>query len=321
MLYFSNSVVDLEILHYFDGTFEVEICNNKIYWNATREVYNIDFNNFASIAKEKYPKCKHILIVNSWYHPTHPCGNPNTNFKLWDEVRVIPACLMYVYDHHRKPPRYSYGHNRFLFLMGKVWKDNRYPVAKKLHQNSLLQGNLWSFNGKDLSYPDTFKIDKKFFRFADKHAPIRDMKNSFDKNGSFSSMGARNRKFYKQTDFEIVAETWCHSFPIITEKTWWPIAFRSPFVLLAGNGSNELLENLGFKTFEQFLPYPYLPFKSDIDKVVERIKFAKELFATQDFTDIVNHNYNHFVGMAKKYKELFRDRPVQEIVTLYHAIE
>jgi hypothetical protein len=318
MLQFKNSVVDLEVLHYSDGNFELEVQDDKIYWNATREVYDIDFNKFASLAKEKYPKCKNILIVNSWYHPLHPCGKKSTDFLLWDEVRIIPACLMYVYDYNGKPAPYSYGHKKFLFLMGKVWKDNRYPVARELHQNRLLTGNLWSFNGEQLDAPPEFKVDKKFFRFAEKNAPIRDMKKAFDSNGSFSSMGKRNKKLYKQTDFEIVAETWCHSYPIITEKTWWPIANRSPFILLGGDGSNELLESLGFKTFEKYLPYPYMKFTDGMDKIIERIVFAKELFATKDFTDIVNHNYNVFVSFAKRHQLLFKDRPVKEIVTLYH---
>jgi hypothetical protein len=65
-------------------------------------------------------------------------------------------------------------------------------------------------------------------------------------------------KFYKNSLINIVNETYFFNNIIhITEKTYKPIAFLQPFILLGAAGSLQHIRNMGFKTFDNFWDESY----------------------------------------------------------------
>lgn len=117
---------------------------------------------------------------------------------------------------------------------------------------------------------------------------------------------------------EIVSET--HDFTketarvgVLSEKAFWPIANQMPFVVLGHRRNNELLHELGFKTFEEDLIVPSGPTASCYQRV-EYINNVIKTFNNMSDSDIFNwfnsdklrekieHNYNHLFNT--KWNEL-----------------
>ena len=65
-------------------------------------------------------------------------------------------------------------------------------------------------------------------------------------------------KFYKNSLINIINETYFFNNIIhITEKTYKPIAFLQPFILLGAAGSLQHIKDMGFKTFHEFWDESY----------------------------------------------------------------
>jgi hypothetical protein len=62
-----------------------------------------------------------------------------------------------------------------------------------------------------------------------------------------------DKKLFSETSFRVIPETMM-SYPIISEKTWITIANRLPFMIVGYPNTLCLLKDLGFKTFEKYLP-------------------------------------------------------------------
>jgi len=77
-------------------------------------------------------------------------------------------------------------------------------------------------------------------------------------------------KFYKNSLINIINETYFFNNIIhITEKTYKPIAFLQPFILLSAAGSLQHIKDMGFKTFGEFWDESY-----DIE-INDPIRFTK----------------------------------------------
>ena len=77
-------------------------------------------------------------------------------------------------------------------------------------------------------------------------------------------------KFYKNSLINIINETYFFNNIIhITEKTYKPIAFLQPFILLGAAGSLQHIKDMGFKTFGEFWDESY---DTEID---DPIRFTK----------------------------------------------
>lgn len=119
-------------------------------------------------------------------------------------------------------------------------------------------------------------------------------------------------KYRLNSLFEIVTET--HDFTkesvqagVLSEKVFWPIVNQMPFVVLGHRRNSQLLEDLGFKTFDEDLIVEAHPTVNVYDRV-EYINNIVKLFS--NFTpderfhwlnsDVVRkkieHNYNHLVN-------------------------
>jgi hypothetical protein len=83
-------------------------------------------------------------------------------------------------------------------------------------------------------------------------------------------------RFYKTSYINIVNETYFFSNIIhLTEKTYKPIAFKQPFLMLAAPGSLKHIRDMGFKTFGEFWDESYddeLDHTKRFEKIIDIVK-------------------------------------------------
>lgn len=126
------------------------------------------------------------------------------------------------------------------------------------------------------------------------------------------------KKLYEDTYFSLVSETCffdrCSVF--LSEKTFKPIAFKHPFILISGAGSLSYLKDMGYKTFHPYINEDY----DNEPNSLKRIKMIlEETSRLSKFTDdevsnfidavkpiteynfmnlIQKHNYSHLVKIG-----------------------
>jgi hypothetical protein len=115
------------------------------------------------------------------------------------------------------------------------------------------------------------------------------------------------KHLYDNSLVNIVTETYFFSNVIhITEKTYKPIAFMQPFILLGAAGSLQHVKNMGFKTFGEFWDETYdleLDNKQRFNKIMLAIESIAKWTEEQriEFTvkvkAIVDYNVNHLNTM------------------------
>lgn len=83
-------------------------------------------------------------------------------------------------------------------------------------------------------------------------------------------------RFYKTSYINIVNETYFFSNIIhLTEKTYKPLAFKQPFIMLAAPGSLKHVQDMGFKTFGEFWDESYdqeTDHNTRFEKIIDVVK-------------------------------------------------
>jgi len=124
-----------------------------------------------------------------------------------------------------------------------------------------------------------------------------------------------NPSWYDSTCFSLVAETQVEPTPdqpvFITEKTFKPIAFKHPFMILGNNGTLAHLHSLGFETYENLFDESYD--NQNLEEKLKTITANVQVFVKQPYDqltlDKIQHNHNRFFD-----SELVEQRLVNEII-------
>ena len=96
----------------------------------------------------------------------------------------------------------------------------------------------------------------------------------------------------------------------VTEKTFKPIAFQHPFMILSNRGTLAYLRSQGFETFENLFDESYdaeINYIDSIKTIVKNVENFEKQPHSQLTLDKIQHNYNHFYrgGFAQVlWKEL-----------------
>lgn len=101
-------------------------------------------------------------------------------------------------------------------------------------------------------------------------------------------------KLYQETYFSVASETFFFDSPgrFFSEKTFKPIAFKHPFILMSHPNSLELLHTLGYKTFHPFIDESYDKETNDVSRLKMILKEVERLSNLSDteieqFIDVV----------------------------------
>jgi len=122
-----------------------------------------------------------------------------------------------------------------------------------------------------------------------------------------------NPAWYDQTHFSIVAESQTTNPEMfITEKTFKPMAFYHPFVVMAQAGLLNYLHTQGFETFDNIFDESYDQIDNYLNRVEAVINTIKN-YVCEPYDKLtqqkITHNHNRFFDQA-----LVHDRFVKEIV-------
>ena len=122
-----------------------------------------------------------------------------------------------------------------------------------------------------------------------------------------------NPSWYNDTYFSIAVETVVDGDPLfVTEKTFKPIAFYHPFVLIAQPSALCKLKSSGFVTYENLFNESY-DLESDFGKkmsaIIKNIKDFQHVPYDNLTLEKIQHNYNRFWD-----EQLVKKRMLAEIV-------
>jgi hypothetical protein len=200
-------------------------------------------------------------------------------------------------------------------LLSRTHKWWRATVVADLYRDGLLDHSLWSYNTVSIGDPeqdnpievDTLGIRADVYKFL-KHAPYTcDILSADDHNNHHIT----EMSHYTDSYFNIVLETHFDADgsggAFLTEKTFKPIKFAQPFVMVGAPGSLQALRDLGYRTFDSVIDPHYDTIQDNTlrwlaaKSVVAEIKQnPAQLFAAcqQD----VQHNQQLF--LSSKYNRL-----------------
>jgi hypothetical protein len=89
--------------------------------------------------------------------------------------------------------------------------------------------------------------------------------------------------YYKNSYINIINETYFFNNIIhLTEKTYKPIAYKQPFIMLAAPGSLKHIQNMGFKTFSEFWDESYDSEKDHNKRFSMLIELIKDIATWDD---------------------------------------
>lgn len=187
--------------------------------------------------------------------------------------------------------------NNFLFLTGKWNKTNRFTLFKKLLERGLLNDAIYS-----LYLPE----DHEYHKYNS------NPDNVDTRLANHTSAIPFDHTIYERTGFRLISETEYDtdlghlyengSDPWITEKTWITMINKHPFIMAGQVGTLKKLQDMGYKTFEEYLPHKYddSDDQTRLDLIVDNVKYWTEhLKENPNIVYDVEHNFRHFVYRAE----------------------
>ena len=184
--------------------------------------------------------------------------------------------------------------------------------------------SLYSFRqakNKPISYENTledikyyYPKDFKYYQDIADSLPASniDLKNDKADFITFPNNTLPLAPFYKRIFVDIVSESIIDKkICFITEKTVRPILFKSPFIIMAGQGFLATLRKFGFKTFDTWWSEDYDNYTGvgrleKIKELIDSISQMQNLFDIKlDMQENIEHNYSHLI---KKRWKLYNDK-------------
>jgi Fe-S-cluster formation regulator IscX/YfhJ len=199
---------------------------------------------------------------------------------------------------------------RDFLMFNRRWGSHpqRVLMLYYLHKMSLLDKFFISFTKTEIdnngAYTDHFN---RFMSYMDIETPstdalteienilplVLDKKITVTDSLMFGKFDTTN-EFYNNSMIHLVAETFFFSEIIhFTEKTFKPIVYKQPFVMLSAAGSLKSIKALGFKTFSEIWDESY----DDIDD--DKIRFTKILELIKELCSLSDEQKNELMTKCK----------------------
>ena len=198
--------------------------------------------------------------------------------------------------------------HRLVFFMS-MWKkgllDKFYMSMAKIQPES---GRTYESNIRHVAnrYPE-FGITDSDIIDSERVLPLTLDTQNFERYPMESS-AIEVENFYKNSLINIISETNFFTSEIhLNEKTYKPIAFKQPFIMMGAPNSLQHLKDVGFKTFDAWwdesydLEYNNVKRMQMINNIVEEItnwSTEKKIQFTHEVKDIVEFNCEHLAAMS-----------------------
>jgi hypothetical protein len=202
-------------------------------------------------------------------------------------------------------------------LLSRTHKWWRATVVADLHRLGLLDHSLWSYNTVDIDdQPEDNPIEIDYFEhlrtdvenFLTGAPYVCDQLTADDHNNHHVAELGHYTNSYCNIVLETHFDADGSGGAFLTEKTFKPIKFGQPFVVVGAPGSLQALRDLGYRTFDHAIDNSYdleldntqrwIQIKSAIAKIKQHN--MKEWFA--NCLDDVQHNQQLF--LSSKYNRL-----------------
>ena len=240
------------------------------------------------------------LLENFAWFPDHELLYWHRNHK------VVPALI----DLAPRPYDFT--------LLSRTHKWWRATVVVDLHRAGLLDCSQWSYNTVnigDQEQDNPIEIDSftnlrtDVYKFLT-HAPYTCDSLSADQHNDHH---ITENTHYTDSYFNIVLETHFDADgsggAFLTEKTFKPIKYAQPFVIVGAPGSLQALRSMGYRTFDHVIDSSYDTIQNNTQRwiavrsIIEQIKHDPAKYFAQCWDDII-HNQQLF--LSSKYNRLNR---------------
>jgi len=205
------------------------------------------------------------------------------------------------------------------------YRPHRLDLFLAFYKNNLLNSSLFTLPEKNPESPHRFtdSVDREFLRRLDiseqelgyiqtNILPLQIDKLSQDHSRHAEmtmEIGHSTEHFYKTTMISVVTETHAYQYAIAeTEKTFKPIKYKHPFILVGAPKSLHYLRKKGYKTFSNWFDESYDEIDNHKDRIIAIANLCKEidlwdrekkqLFITETM-DVLNHNFEVFINTHK----------------------
>jgi hypothetical protein len=211
-----------------------------------------------------------------------------------------------------------YSDHRVLFFMMMVKKKliDKFYISMAASQPEA--NRTFNINAEYLIYRhNTYGLTKDDIKECESILPLV-LDNTDFNNYPMETTITPVEQFYKNSLINIINETYFFNNVIhITEKTYKPIAFLQPFILLGASGSLQHIRNMGFKTFNNFWDESY---DIEIDDVIRFNKIVNIVEQISNWTteekinfsykvkEILEYNLNQLNTMSNKEIDTFTEK-------------
>lgn len=247
---------------------------------------------------------------------------PESDDVIYSNFYLLSSCFQ---THHSETQKVNKRWNNAselgLWLPGNLARHNRIHLIEHLWKRNLLGTIKYSCqitsSEEQRLKEDFLKYDNVTFdKFKKECTNVLDW-NCLG-NEKFESTGYPfDVTLYEDTSFSIITESdfaWgidgkTHWLPKVTEKTYRSIANKHPFIVCWYPGMIQRMEELGFKSFKEYLPFPNYNQIEDLHErincTVENIRSfpqVKDFYKSEIECDI-EHNYQLFLDMYEVEKD------------------
>jgi len=273
-----------------------ELCN----------LYSLSFNNFVALTCNPVPSSKYKSVYYNYWE-----------FSSFSENIIKEQILgkMHIFKDNHRPYKFislnrvSHSHRFATVTALYPYKDcgllsfanKEYPETHKQRE-----GNLYWFKEQYLTYYDKFKnlnLPGDFKLTLPQHYedPInKDLPTAV-------VIDSCPDKFY-HSYLHIVCETFV-SHVFFSEKTYKPIKYFQPFVLINGQYSLRYLRGMGYKTFSGYIDESY-DLESDNERRIEMaIQASLDFINRGDLHEVMKemypifeHNHNIFIERCGNFQ-------------------
>lgn len=205
--------------------------------------------------------------------------------------------------------------SKTFICLNRRYRWHRNILFSLFYKHDLLKDSFFSMPSEDPDLTGVKWIEQCDHSFLSRYSlDPQDMQNilplmvdeaSYHNMVQDSDRGLIN--FYDSSLLSVVTETRCDNQALqISEKTYKPIIYQKPFILVNSPGSLKYLKNAGYKTFSDFFDESYDVINDPLTRIEAignlckeindwSLEMKKEFF--EKSSEIVEHNYELFCSV------------------------
>lgn len=214
------------------------------------------------------------------------------------------------------------------------YRPHRLDLLLAFYKNNILDNSLFTFPERNPETPRSFieSVDMNFCQqlnisveelhhLQQNILPVLKIDKLSSDHTRHAEMtmeiGHSMEPFYKSTMISVVTETHAYQYAIAeTEKTFKPIKYKQPFILVGAPKSLHYLRNKGYKTFSNWFDESYDDINDHRGRVMAIANLCKEIDSWDrdkkarfiaETNEIVEHNFEVFKNAHKNIPLNFWD--------------